>query len=207
VTLPILDDPLRARLRALCEAGWEFFDHFDRTVRERGFHAFVASDYELVLDALTAHRAPGLRFLELGSGSGVITIMADLLGYEAHGIELDVGLVGTARAMAQRFASRARFVHGSFFPAGYVYRGAGGELRTGTLGEGGSGYQELGYALDDFDVVFGFPWGGEEPVLLDLMARYGNPDALLLMQSVNHGVLAYRGGRLLAPSAARPGAG
>jgi peptidoglycan/xylan/chitin deacetylase (PgdA/CDA1 family) len=199
VTLPILDDALQARLRALCAEGWEFFDRFDRTVRERGFHAFVASDYELVQAALAAHRAPGLRFLELGSASGVITIMADLMGYEACGIELDHSLVAIAREMAARYASRARFVAGSFFPAGYVYRARSGDLRTGTLGEGASGYMELSRSLDDFDVVFGYPWGGEEPVLLDLMSRFGNPDALLLMHSVHHGVQAYRGGRLVGP--------
>ncbi len=197
MTYPDIDDALHARLRDLCAAGWEFFERFDRTVRERGFHAFIASEYEVVLDALIAHRAPGQRFLELGSASGVITIMADLLGYEACGIEIDFSLVNTARELATRFDSKARFVAGSFFPAGYAYRAADGEVRTGTLGEGASGYLELGRALDDFDVVFGYPWGGEEPVLLDLMKRYGSPDALLLMHGVNDGVQAYRGGKRL----------
>lgn len=192
---PALDEALRARLRDLCAAGWEFFERFDRTVRERGFHAFIASEYEVVQAALIAHRAPGLTFVELGSASGVITIMADLLGYDACGIEIDHSLVATARDLARRFDSKARFVAGSFFPAGYKYRAADGEVRTGTLGEGTSGYLELGRALDDFDVVFGYPWGGEEPVLLDLMKRYGNPESLLLMHSVNDGVLAYRGGK------------
>jgi len=195
VTLPDIDDALRARLSALCGAGWDFFERFDRTVRERGFHAFIASEYEVVLDALIAHRAPGLRFLELGSASGVITIMADLLGYDASGIEIDLSLVATAREMAARFDSKARFVCGSFFPAGYTFRGVDGEVRTGTMGTGPSGYLELGRALDDFDVVFGYPWGGEEPVLLDLMKRYGSPDALLLMHGVNDGVKGFRGGR------------
>lgn len=195
MTLPVLDDALRAKLHALCEAGWTFFEHFDRTVRERGFHSFIASEYEVVQEALVAHRAPGLTFLELGSASGVITIMADLLGYQASGIELDLSLTATSREMAARFGSSARFVNGSFFPSGYTFHGADGEVRTGTMGAGTSGYLELGRALDDFDVVFGYPWGGEEPVLLDLMKRYGNPESLLLMHSVNDGVLAYRGGK------------
>lgn len=190
---------MRVRLRAVCDAGWEYFEHFDRTVREREFHPFVASEYEMVCDALVAYRAPGLRFLELGSASGVITILADLLGYDASGIELDHSLVVAARALAARFDSQARFVSGSFFPAGYVYRGKEGALRTGTLGEGMSGYMELGRSLDDFDVVFGFPWGGEEPVLLDLMKNFGSPDALLLMHRVHGGVHAYRGGTLITP--------
>ena len=49
-------------------------------------------------------------------------------------------------------------------------------------------------ALDDFDVVFGYPWGREEPVMLDLMKRYGSPGALLLLHGVNDGVKGYRGG-------------
>lgn len=196
MTLPVLDDALRARLTAVREEGFAFFDHFDRTVRERGFHSFIASDYDRVQDALAVCRAPGRTFLELGSGSGVITILADLLGFDAAGIELDIELVTTSRAMAERHQSKARFIHGSFFPAGYHYPSAAdGAIRTGTLGEGLSGYAALGRALDDFDVVFGFPWGGEAPVLLDLMKRYGSPDALLLMYDVNDGVLAHRHGR------------
>lgn len=194
---PVVDPALRERLKDLCTEGWAFFERFDREVREREFHSFIASEYEVVLDALIAHRAPGLKFLELGSASGVITIMADLLGYEASGIEIDVTLVVAARALAARFDSKARFVAGSFFPSGFVFRTASGDVRTGTMGAGISAYLELGYALDDFDVVFGYPWGGEEPVMLDLMKRYGNPEGLLLLHGVNDGVKAYRGGKLV----------
>ena len=193
--LPAVDDALRARLSDLCTEGWAFFERFDREVREREFHSFIASEYEVVLEALMAHRAPGLTFLELGSASGVITIMADLLGYDASGIEIDTSLVGTARALAARFGSNARFVAGSFFPAGHSFRTKEGDGRTGTMGAGISAYLELGKALDDFDVVFGYPWGGEEPVMFDLMKRYGNPDGLLLLHGVNDGVKGYRGGK------------
>jgi hypothetical protein len=200
---PEIDDALGARLKDLCAEGWAFFERFDREVREREFHSFIASEYEVVLDSLIAHRAPGprgpprLKFLELGSASGVITIMADLLGYEASGIEIDTSLVATARALAARFESKARFVAGSFFPSGFVFKTASGDVRTGTMGAGISAYLELGFALDDFDVVFGYPWGGEEPVMLDLMKRYGNPEGLLLLHGVNDGVKAYRGGKLV----------
>lgn len=197
---PEIDDALGARLKDLCAEGWAFFERFDREVREREFHSFIASEYEVVLDSLIAHRAPappGLKFLELGSASGVITIMADLLGYEASGIEIDTSLVATARALAARFDSKARFVAGSFFPSGFVFKTASGDVRTGTMGAGISAYLELGFALDDFDVVFGYPWGGEEPVMLDLMKRYGNPEGLLLLHGVNDGVKAYRGGKLV----------
>ena len=195
------DGVLRTRLDALIAEGWALFERFDREVRERQFHPFIAADYDVVRQALAAHCAPGRRFLELGSATGVITIMADLLGCEAFGIEIDTGLVATARALAARHGSAARFVAGSFFPSGYRWRAADGDSRTGTLDAGPSGYVQLGLGLDDFDIVFGYPWGGEEPVMLDLMKRYGRDDAVLLLHGVNDGVRAYRGGVLVTPPA------
>ena len=199
------DAALDARLDALCEDGWDIWERFDRTVRERAFHPFVAADYGVVRTALLAHRAPGRRFLEWGSATGVITIMADLMGFDAYGIELDAPLVETARQLAARHRSNARFVAGSFLPDGYVPRTAAGDPRTGTIGSGPSGYQLLGRALDDFDVVFGYPWGGEEPVMRDLMQRYGSRDALLLLYDADGCLRTWRGGRHELPArTARP---
>ena len=67
----------------------KFFERFDTDVRQHRFHPFVPADYDAVLQELISLRAPELRFLEWGSATGVITIMADLLGFEAYGIELD----------------------------------------------------------------------------------------------------------------------
>jgi hypothetical protein len=190
-----LDAPLEARLDALLADGWEVWERFDRTVREPGFHPFVAADYDVVRSALLPLRAPGRRFLEWGSAIGTITIMADLMGFDASGIELDASLVATARDLAARHGSRARFVAGSFLPTSYRWRSRDGDSRTGTIGDGPSGYLQLGRALDDFDVVFGYPWGGEAPLMLDVMQQYGSPDALLLLFDTNGGVQRYRGGR------------
>jgi hypothetical protein len=61
--------------------------------------------------------------------------------------------------------------------------------------DGESGYLQLGRALDDFDVVFAYPWGGEAAMMQDLMKRYGRDDALLLLHDTNDGVRGYRRGR------------
>ncbi|MBL0171007.1 MAG: hypothetical protein IPP90_09795 [Gemmatimonadaceae bacterium] len=192
---PDVDGALTSRLEALIEEGWALWERFDSDVRDREFHSFVAADYDAVLAVLLAQRGPSLRFLELGSATGVITIMADLLGYEAYGIELDSGLARRARKLAEQFDSRARFVIGSFLPTGYRWQPKPSDGTIETLGTGLSGYLELGFALDDFDVVFGFPWGGEDSMMLDLMKGYGRPNALLLLYNVDDGVVAYRGGR------------
>ncbi len=199
--LPELDDALRLRLAELCSVGWEIFERFDLEVRDKRFHPFVAAEYEKVLAALIEHRREGQRFLEWGSASGVIAIMADLLGYEAYGIELDASLVDTARDLAARFHSRATFITGSFVPAAYSF--TPGQDERAWVGTGPSGYLELGRALDDFDVVFGFPWPGGESMMLDLMTRFGSSDALLLLHSVDNGVTAYRGAKSFKAAANR----
>ncbi|HKJ03117.1 MAG TPA: hypothetical protein VJ997_11700 [Longimicrobiales bacterium] len=156
----------------------------------------MPADYERVLEALLVLRAPGLRFLEWGSATGVITIMADLLGYEAYGIELDEELVAVSVGMAERFASRARFASGSFLPAGYSWSPKDGDGRLGTVGEGTSGYLQLGHSLDDFDLVYAFPWGGEEAMMHDLMRRYGGSGSGLLLNRVSGDVELFRRGKL-----------
>ena len=191
----LLDSALRARLDDLMNEAMDIGFKFDREVRDKHWHPFIPGDYELVLQALIAQRAPGLRFLEWGSGTGTITIMADLLGFEAYGIELDAPLVEMARGLAERHHSRARFVAGSFVPTGYRWRPKDGDGRMGTIGQGPSAYFELGHPLDDFDLVYAYPWGGEEPLMLDLMQQYGNPEARLLLHG-DDDVRVYRYGRL-----------
>ena len=190
-----LDPRLRARLAELQDEGQELWNRFDTEVRQREWHPFVPADSSKVLDALIRLSAPGLRFLEWGSAMGVNTIMADLLGYEAYGIEIDPALVATARALAARFDSRALFAVGSFLPGGYTWRSASGDTRLGTIGHAASAYYELGRALDDFDLVFAYPWSGEEPIMHDVMRRYGARGARLLMHGAA-GVQVWVDGRL-----------
>jgi hypothetical protein len=194
-----LESGLRTRLAALFDEGYDLWDRFDIKVRQKSFHPFVAADYDVVLEALLPLRGPGLRFLEWGSATGVITIMADLLGFEAYGIELDASLVLHARDLARRSGSGARFAAGSFLPSGYRWR-RNRDGRLGTIGNGASGYLYLGIPLDDFDIVFGYPWSGEEPMMLDLMSRHGRPDALLLLNTTTGGVISYRGGKTITGS-------
>lgn len=190
-----LDPELRLRLAELADEGWEIWRRFDTEVRQEEWHPFVPADYDDVLRTLQRLRAPGLRFLEWGSATGVITIMADMLGYEAYGIELDAQLVGIARELAQRFDSRARFAAGSFLPAGYRYRSRTGDDRIGTIGTGDSAYPELRHPLEDFDVVYGFPWHGEEGMMLDLMRAYGGSGARLILNGGTEGIRVFRDGR------------
>ena len=194
-TLTGLDAADRATLAEVSEHGREIWAHFDRTVRQDQWHPFVCADYDFVLKALLALRSPGLRLLEWGSATGVITIMAALLGYEAYGIELDESLVEISRELADRYNSNARFVAGSFLPTGYTWRPRNGDGRPGTVGEGPSGYLQLGLPLEHFDLVYAFPWGGEEALMHDLMRVHGRPDAGLCLARPSGDVELFRNGK------------
>jgi hypothetical protein len=185
---------VRARLTLLYEEGRLMADRFRAEVIEHGWHPFVPAEYEQVETVLVSLQRPGMRFLEWGSAMGVITIMADMLGFAAAGIEIDAELARIARELADRFGSAAEFATGSFLPAGYRWKSDTGDRRLGTIGQGMSGYQILRQPLEDFDVVFGYPWGGEEVIMHDVMRRYGSKDAHLLLQGTN-GVEIYRDGK------------
>lgn len=191
--VPELDADLQAKLISLRDEGGRIWADFNTRVRRDAWHPFFAAEYACVEKALIALRQPGLRFLEWGSATGVITIMADLLGFEAFGIELDPELVDIARGLARRFGSGARFAVGSFLPSGYQWESSTGDRRIGTIGDGRPGYPELQHPLEDFDLVFAYPWGGEEPIMLDVMQRRGGTQARLLLHGKG-GVQVYRQG-------------
>jgi len=189
-----LDASLQARIDSVCEEGRELWHRFDTDVRQDHWHPFVAADYDAVCSALHSLRSPGRRFLEWGSATGVITIVADLMGFDACGIELDDSLVRVARDLAKRAGSGARFAAGSFIPMGWTWKPRGADDRMGTIGDGPSGYLELGRAMSDFDVVYAFPWTGEEAMMLDLFRCHGHEHARLLLHSSEHGMRMYHRG-------------
>lgn len=188
-----MEDALQTKLTSLIAEGREIASAFDLGVRQKSWHPFIAADYDVVLRQLLRLRRPGASFLECGCATGVITIMADLLEFDACGIEIDADLVAVARRLADKYESRARFALGSFLPTGYEYRDARGDGRLGTLTQGESAFPELGRSLADFDIVFAYPWDGESAVLVDLMKRCGGSDAQLLLYG--DPVEVYRGKR------------
>ena len=67
----------------------------------------------LALLALASRDLIGSRVLDVGCGSGILTIAADLLGANrSHGIDIDPTVLPVARENADRNASRATFASG-----------------------------------------------------------------------------------------------
>jgi hypothetical protein len=187
-----LPQDLLVRIEALNEEGRTIFDRFERDVRSAEFHPFKPANYDSIVDVLLPFVGKCRTFLEWGSATGVIAITADLLGFEAYGIEIDASLVDVANDLARRYGSGARFAAGSLLPEGYEWRSPSGDPRLGTIETGESGYAKLGLGLSDFDLVYGYPWSGEAAMMHDIMQRCGADGARLLINGGREGVHVFR---------------
>ena len=151
---------------------------------DRPLPAFVPSDHEKVFPVLRWIReeqlAPGPRFCEWGSGLGIAATLAAMLGFRAHGIEIQPDLVREAERLAADFAQRVDFVCGSLLPVGGEHYADLVEdfawLDTG----GQDAYDLLGFDPEDFDVIYAYPWPGEENVLEDLFEEYAADGSLFV---------------------------
>lgn len=158
--------------------------------------AFVPSDFTIVYQALVAIQSArlttGQRFLEWGSGIGVITCLALWLGFDAAGIEIEQTLVDLANDLADDHGNAAQFACGSFVPddatSDMDVSGDVAWLST----NGVAAYAELELDPDDFDLIFAYPWPGEEQVIFDLFADYAAVGALLLTYHGQEGLRLQR---------------
>ncbi len=151
---------------------------------------FVPSDFVTVYHALRAiteaNLAPGTSLCEWGSGFGVVASLAAMLEFNVCGIEIERGLVDLSRRLADDFGLPVEFVHGSFVPSGaeaYAEEAYADNNADSfwLVTDADDAYDALGLDPDDFDVVFAYPWPGEECLIASLFEKYAAEEALLLV--------------------------
>lgn len=188
--IPLKLEPgsLPPKVQAVVEAWDQRSDaFFDQGYGEKHPN-YVASDNALVYSALLQllegdHVRKGI-FLEWGCGFGVATCVAALIGFEAHGIELEEPLYREAIGLKQDFDVPATILHGDYLPEGFEESdGVGGkDLITPDSSEGF--HAEVRYGdLDaaEVDLFFVYPWPGQEELMLDLFRAVASYGAVLLM--------------------------
>ena len=159
-------------------------------------HAFVPSDFTLVYGALRhvadAHLAAGPLFCEWGSGAGVVACLAAMVGFGACGIEFETDLVELSVRLARDYRLAVGFYHGNLVPHG-GQRIAQEVSEFEWLAVGGPDpYDQMDLEIDDFDVVFAYPWPGEERVIESLFDRFASDGALLMTYNGIEGVRLFR---------------
>lgn len=156
---------------------------------------FVASDFNqanAALEAVVAENlARGPMFCEWGSGFGVVTMLASMLGFEAYGIEAQEDLVLSAEELCYDFDCDAQFVRGSFVsPEDSDLTASAGNSWWHT-GEPAA-YGELDLDPHDFDFFYAYPWPGEEDVFDALFLRYASVGTLLMTYNDTSGLRLQR---------------
>lgn len=156
------------------------------------FRDFIAADYERVYQALAVLTEQAETFLEWGSGLGIITSTAGMLGYQAYGIEIDPKLVRRSQELAEKYETHAEFSFGSFVPDDYAWTGEFEDEFFRTIIDDNDGYGDLDMELRDFDLVYGYPWPGERMFFLDIMKKFGRKGALFMTYDVREGISVER---------------
>ena len=181
----------------------ELWNEFWAKKLNRRYPKYIASEPAQVYAALRHVKDSGLaygdRFIEWGSGFGVASSMAALLGFEATGIELEEGLVKIAEKLADAHSTGAEFINTSYVPEGYIsYEHVGG---TDIVSDDSFGHQsepphytEMEIGLDEVDVFFVYPWPGEQEMMLKLFESVASEDAILIAYLGDQEVCLYRKG-------------
>lgn len=181
-----IDPATEAWIDAILERIQTFQDRWDRPQIEQ----FVTADLRLVHLALAAmvRSVPrtGDRLLEWGCGFGAISAMAAALGLDADGAEVEADLLaGAETTMADRppvvgkTEGRLRIVHANFLPPGAD--ALADDPYAPSLHHGGPTLEDaIGCGIDDYDVVYSYPWPGEEVFHLELFEKHAADGALLL---------------------------
>ncbi|MEM6468559.1 MAG: class I SAM-dependent methyltransferase [Planctomycetota bacterium] len=156
---------------------------------------FVAADYELVFRALNwivkTQLPIGGRFLEWGCGFATVACLATELGMAAHGIEAHPDLIAQARHTAAQWPADLSLFHGNFLPSGSEDLAEDPTLPS--LGHGGkAAYESWDLRLDEFAIVYSYPWPGESQFHEDVFERHAEFGAVLLMFVGPNEVEAYR---------------
>lgn len=163
-------------------------DRIERFIRARQssepIPSFVACDFVMVDRALRAvvdqRLAPGPVFCEWGAGFAVAAGLATLHGLGSYAIEIHRDLVDQAERLLRDHSLDTELAQGSLVPDGgdeIVDEMASQDwLKTNEH----PAYDELGIEVSDIDLIFAYPWPGEEGLIESLFDAFAAEGALLL---------------------------
>ncbi|MEN8866735.1 MAG: hypothetical protein ABF381_14230 [Akkermansiaceae bacterium] len=172
---------------------------------DRRYPRYLPSNPEKVFSAISTLKESGeLRgnlFCEWGSGFGIATCMASMIGFEAYGIEIEDGLVELSTQLAHDLNIPAEYLCTSYLPEGYEEcEGIGGKdlLSPQATTSGGATIDNNptydGLDPDEVDLFFVYPWPGQEEFMMDLFDEVATEGAILLIYQADGETNAYRQG-------------
>ena len=178
-------------------------DAFFEAGLDRRYPRYLPSNPEKVFAAIATLKESGLLrgdvFCEWGSGFGIATCMASLIGFEAYGIEIEDGLVKLSTELARDLSIPAEYLCTSYLPEGYEEcEGIGGKdllpPQATTSGGATIDITPLYDGLDpgEVDLFFVYPWPGQEEFMMDLFDEVASEDAILLIYQADGETTVHR---------------
>ena len=189
-----LSEPLPKRVVAFLEGADRHIDAFFERWRRAPHMGFFPSDHELVYGALQAVRTmvpEPPRMCEWGSGFGVIAGLGSLLGYQSCGIEIDPRLTTGSRRLLEEYRLPVEIFEGSFVPDSFdvphdIYDPGWHTVYA----ENSRG--EVDVDIDDFEVIFAYPWPGEEEIYYAVFEQFAAVGAIFVTYQGLNGVAVHR---------------
>lgn len=134
---------------------------------------FVPADGRVswnVLNSVVQHAFADRKpvFCEWGSGLGLVTMLASLIGMSATGIEIEEELVDLSLGLSRQYAIPATFINASIYP---------------------SDNPDLSIDYRQVELFFAYPWPNEIALMTKLFKDVGVSGAILI---VYHGGRNYR---------------
>ena len=176
-------------------------EFYDQNLNKR-YPRYVPSEPAQVYAALRHVTEQGLplgdTFIEWGSGFGVGTSFAAMLGYQAHGIEIEETLVEKAEALAHDQGLDAEFLPISYIPEGFIsYDALSGHdiVRDDSFGhnvDGNPRYEGMDLDIEEVDLFFVYPWPGEQEMMLKLFDAVAGEGAILVAYYGDRDICLYR---------------
>ena len=190
VPLTEIELPATSVLLSLAEENDPFIDEANEAIErfmladQEVIENFVTCDFHLAKSALAwvqrENLLTGERFCELGSGFGVVAMLAANMGMDAIGIEIEQILVDQANDLAMRVENPAKFYCGSFIPYATLDElDVDRDIQNVSVEEGHV-YRDIGSGLEDYDLFFAFPWPGEQIFFEQVLDKWAANGAMLL---------------------------
>ena len=104
---------LISSVRSMSKSVSEFIDEGLRRSKTIDCFDFVPSNYQMVYAVLST--MPRGIFCEWGSGIGIVTGLADMLGFDACGIEINEQMAAASRELLEDFGLSAAIETGDYF--------------------------------------------------------------------------------------------
>lgn len=181
-------DRLNGSVEKWLQLANEHIDQFFETEENKRYPLFLPSeseDFTRTMEALKDQKViEGNVFCEWGSGFGVHTGIASILGFESHGIEFEPELVSQADKLAQSGNIELEYHCTSFVPEGFdcVDGMAGTELLVPEYINSDEGflYEGTDLVTTDVDVFYVYPRPDDQDFVLKLFEATARHGAILV---------------------------